>query len=151
MLRDITLGQFFPGNTVVHRLDPRIKLILTIVYITALLMASGFLAYGLMLAVLISCLTISKIKPKAALRGLRPILIIIIITIFLNLFLLRGETVIFQYRAIVITQEGLFTAIFMALRLMMLIVGTFMLTYTTTPIALTDGLEHMRNPLKKIK
>jgi len=151
MLKDITLGQYFPGNTVVHRLDPRIKLLLTLVYITSLFIAKGFLAYVLMLAVLLACLSLSKIKPKAALRGLRPVMIIILITVILNIFFSRGETVLIQYRSIVITQEGLFTAIFMAARLMMLIVGTFLLTYTTSPIALTDGLERMLNPLKKIR
>jgi len=151
MLRDITLGQFFPGNTVVHRLDPRTKLVLMIVYITALFMAKGFPAYALMLAVLVTCLTLSKIKPKAVFRGLRPVIIIIIITIFLNIFFIRGETILFEYRAVVITQEGIQTAVFMAARLMMLIISTFLLTYTTSPIDLTDGLERLLNPLKKIK
>ena len=151
MLRDITLGQFFPGNTVVHRLDPRSKLILTIVYITALFMAKGFYAYALMLLVLLTCQTLSRIKPKTVLRGLRPVFIIIIFTVILNVFFIRGETVLFEYRFIVITREGLLTAVFMAARLIMLIIGTFLLTYTTSPIALTDGLETMLSPLKKIK
>ena len=151
MLKDITLGQFFPGNTVVHKLDPRVKLVLTLVYITALFTAKGLLGYILMLIVLLTCLSLSKIKPKAVLRGLRPVLIIIAITVILNIFFIRGETVLFEYRFIVITREGLLTAIFMATRLMMLIVGTFLLTYTTSPIALTDGLEWILNPLKKIR
>jgi len=151
VLKDITLGQFFPGDTVVHKLDPRTKIILMIVYITALFMAKGFPAYVFMFAVLVTCLTLSKIKPKAVLRGLRPVFIIIIITVFLNIFFIRGETVLFQYRAIVITQEGILTAVFMASRLIMLIISTFLLTYTTSPIALTDGLEKMLGPLKKIR
>jgi len=151
MLKDITLGQFFPGNTIVHRLDPRTKLLLMVAYITALFMAKGFPAYAFMLVVLITCLTISKIKPKAVFRGLKPIFIIICITVILNIFFIRGETVLFQYRAIVITQEGLLTAVFMASRLMMLIISTFLLTYTTSPITLTDGLERMLSPLKKIR
>ena len=151
MLKDITLGQFFPGTTVVHRLDPRTKLILTIVYITALFMAKGVFGYILMLFVLITCLTISRIKPKTVLRGLRPIFFIIIITMILNIFFVRGETILFEFYFIIVTREGLFTAVFMASRLMMLIIGTFLLTYTTSPIALTDGLELLLNPLKKIK
>jgi len=151
MLKDITLGQFFPGNTIVHKLDPRTKLILMVVYITALFMAKGLLAYVFMFVVLISCLTLSKIKPRAVLRGLRPVFIIIIITVFLNIFFIKGETVLFQYHAIVITQEGILTAVFMATRLMMLIISTFLLTYTTSPIALTDGLETMLSPLKRIR
>ena len=135
----------------VHRLDPRIKLLLTIVYITALFIAHGVLAYTLMLAALLACLFLSKIKPKAALRGLRPVMIIILITVLLNVFLVRGETVLFEYRRIVITQEGIFTATSLAARFIMLIVGAFLLTYTTSPIALTDGIERMLSPLKKIK
>jgi len=151
MLKDITLGQFFPGDTVVHRLDPRTKLTLMVVYITALFMANGFPAYIFMLSVLILCLVISKIKPKAVLRGLRPVFIIILITMCLNIFFIKGETILLQYRFITITQEGVLMAVFMTSRLMMLIIGTFLLTYTTSPIALTDGLERLFSPLKKIK
>jgi len=151
LLKDITLGQFFPGDTVVHRLDPRTKLILMITYITGLFMAKGFPAYGFMLVLLITCLAISRIKPKAVLKGLKPIFIIICLTVVLNIFFIRGETILFQYKAIIITEEGVYTAVFMAMRLMMLIVGTFLLTYTTSPITLTDGLERMLSPLKKIK
>ena len=151
MLKDITLGQYFPGKTIVHRLDPRVKLVLTLFYITALFMARGLVPYALMLAVLLACLSLSKIKPKAALRGLRPVFVIIMITVILNIFFVRGETVLFEYRFIVITREGLLIAVFMAARLIMLIIGTFLLTYTTSPISLTDGLERMLNPLKKIR
>ena len=151
MLKDITLGQFFPGATIVHRLDPRTKLILTLVYITALLMAKGFIAYALMFTVLITCLSLSRIKPKTAVRGLKPVIIIILFTAVLNIFLTGGETVLFEYRFISITKEGLLNAFFMGTRFVMLIIGTFLLTYTTSPIALTDGLETMLNPLKKIK
>ncbi|MCL2366763.1 MAG: energy-coupling factor transporter transmembrane protein EcfT [Oscillospiraceae bacterium] len=151
MLKDITLGQFFPGTTIVHRLDPRIKLLLTLAYITALFLAQGVVAYALMFVVVLTCLTLSKIGPKAVFRGLKPIFIIILITVVLNIFFVHGETVLLEYRFIVITREGLYNAGFMASRLIMLIVGTFLLTYTTSPIALTDGLEQMLNPLKKIK
>ena len=151
MLRDVTLGQFFPGNTIVHRLDPRVKLLLTIVYITALFMAKGVFTYGLMLIVLLTCMALSKIKPKTAISGLRAIMIIMLFTMVLNVFFVRGDTVLFEYRRIVITLEGIFAAVFMVARIMMLIVGAFLLTYTTSPIALTDGVERMLNPLKKIK
>ncbi|MDR2569440.1 MAG: energy-coupling factor transporter transmembrane protein EcfT [Oscillospiraceae bacterium] len=151
MLKDITLGQYFPGDTVVHKLDPRAKLMLMVAYITALFIAKGFLAYAFMLTVLVICLIVSQIKPKAVLRGLRPVFIIIMITVTLNIFFIQGETIIFRYRAVTITQEGLLTAVFMASRFIMLIISTFMLTYTTSPITLTDGLERMLSPLKKIK
>ena len=151
MLKDITLGQFFPGDTISHRLDPRAKLIFMIAYIAALFMANGFAPYLFLLVILMSCTIISKIKPKAIFRGLRPVFIIISFTVFLNIFFNRGETVLFQYRAIIISQEGLLTAVFMAARFMMLIISTFLLTYTTSPITLTDGLERLLNPLKKIR
>jgi len=151
LLKDITLGQYFPGNTIVHRLDPRMKLLLTLLFITALFLASGIFAYALMLLVLLTCISLSKIKPKAVLRGLRPILFIILLTMVLNTFFVRGETVLVEFFGIAITLEGLLTAFFMASRLMMLIIGTFLLTYTTSPIALTDGLESILNPLKRIK
>jgi len=151
MLKDITLGQYFPGNTPVHRLDPRTKLILMVVYITALFIAGGLPAYLFMFTLLILSLTISKIKPRAVLRGLRPVFIIILVTVFLNIFFIRGETVVFQYRAIVISREGIQTSVFMAWRLVMLIISTFLLTYTTSPITLTDGLERMLGPLKKLR
>ena len=151
MLRDITLGQFFPGKTIAHRLDPRTKLALTVMYITALFMANGIFGYALVFAVLVTCLILSKIKPAAVLRGLRPILIIIMFTVVLNIFFVRGDTVLLEYGFIVITQEGVLTAAYMALRLIMLIVGTFLLTYTTSPIALTDGLEKIFSPLKRIR
>ena len=151
MLKDITLGQFFPGETIIHKLDPRTKLLFMITYITSLFMAKGFVTYAFLFFVLITCITISRIKPGAILRGLRPVFIIILITVFLNIFFIKGETVLFQYRALVITQEGIMTAVFMAARFMMLIISTFLLTYTTSPITLTDGLERMLGPLKKIK
>jgi len=151
MLKDITLGQFFPGNTIVHRLDPRFKLVLTIIYITALFLARGLFAYILMFIILMTCLALSKIALNAVFRGLKPVFFIITLTVLLNVFFIRGETVLFEWRFVVITREGLMTAAFMAARLMMLIVGTFLLTYTTSPIALTDGLEQMLSPLKKIR
>ena len=150
MLKNITLGQYFPGGTIVHRLDPRVKLILTLVYITALFIANGIPAYVLMLAVLITILSLSRLKIKVALRGIRPVIIVILFTVILNVFFTSG-TVIAEFWRISITQEGLYTAVFMGSRLIMLIIGAFLLTYTTSPIALTDGLESMLSPLKRIR
>ena len=118
MLKDITLGQFFPGDTVVHRLDPRTKLILVIVYIAALFTAVDWFSYGLMFVVTAACVGVSRIKLGTILKGLKPLIFIIILTV---------------------------------VRIMMLITGTFLLTYTTSPIALTDGLEILLGPLKKLK
>jgi energy-coupling factor transport system permease protein len=150
MLKDITLGQFFPGNTIVHRLDPRTKLILVIVYIVTLFTAKWFVTYGIVFAALAAIVAASKIKPKVILRSLKPLLFIIVLTGLLNLFYSQGEPLV-QIWILTITKEGIFNAAFMVLRIAMLIAGTFMLTYTTSPIALTDGLEKLLSPLKKIK
>ena len=150
MLKNITLGQYFPGKTIVHRLDPRTKLVLTFAYIVALFMAQGLWGYLLMFAVLVVCFSISKIKLKTVLRGLRPILLIVIITAVLNIFFAQGDP-IFEFWFISVTREGLISAAFMSSRLIMLITGSFLLTYTTSPIALTDGLELMLSPLKKLR
>ncbi len=148
MLKDITLGQYFPGDTVVHRLDARTKLLLVIVYIVALFNAEGWMSYALVIAVTALSMAIAKIKPKSALKGLKPLVIIIILTAVLNIFYTGGTPIIEGW---IITWEGIERAVMMSLRIILLIVGTFMLTYTTSPIALTDGLEIMLNPLKKIK
>ncbi len=150
MLKDITLGQFFPGDTVIHRLDPRTKLIMVIVYIVTLFSAEKFLTYGIVLAFLAAVIILSKIQLKTILKSLKPLLFIIVLTAVLNLFYTPGEELV-SFWIFTITKEGILSAVFMALRITMLIAGTFMLTYTTSPIALTDGLEQLLNPLKKIK
>ena len=148
MLKDITLGQYFPGDTVVHRLDPRTKLLLVIVYIVGLFNSAGWASYAFVIIVTALSMAISKIKPKSALKGLKPLVIIIILTAVLNIFYTDGTPIVEGW---IITWEGIERAVMMSLRIILLIVGTFMLTYTTSPIALTDGLEIMMGPLKKIK
>ncbi len=150
MLKDITLGQFFPGDTVIHRLDPRTKLIMVIVYIVTLFSAERFITYGIVLAFLAAVIALSKIQLKTILKSLKPLLFIIVLTAVLNLFYTPGKELV-SFWIFTITEEGILSAVFMALRITMLIAGTFMLTYTTSPIALTDGLEQLLNPLKKIK
>lgn len=151
MLKDITLGQYFPGNTVVHRLDPRTKLLLVIIYMVALFTAKWFVSYGLVLIFLLTAAWISRVRPSAMLKGLKPLLIIILLTGFLNIFYTTGGTLLVEWKFIHIYSKGLETAFFMIARIVMLIAGTFLLTYTTSPIALTDGLELLLSPLKKIK
>ena len=151
MLKDITLGQYFPGNSPVHRLDPRTKLIGLIVYIVVLFTAGNWLSYGLVFAFLAGLIALSKIPVKAFVRGLKPLLFILVFTGILNLFFTSGEQVLFSFWRITVTLEGLQRAIFMMLRILMLISGTFLLTYTTSPISLTDGLESLLNPLKKLR
>ena len=151
MIKDITLGQFFPGDTVVHRLDPRTKLVMLVVYIVALFVASGPVSYCLMLIFLLTSIGISKIPGKSFVRGMKPLVFILIFTGLLNLFFTQGETVLVSFWVITITLEGVIRSVYMVARILMLIAGTFLLTYTTSPIALTDGLESLLNPLKKIK
>ena len=151
MLKDITLGQFFPGTSIIHRLDPRTKLIALIVYIIALFSAGSWVSYGVTLVFLATCIAISRIPLKSFIRGMKPLVLILIFTGILNLFFTAGETVLVQVWRITITLEGLTRAIFMMGRILMLISGTFLLTYTTPPISLTDGLESLMSPLKKLR
>lgn len=150
MLKDITLGQFFPGNSPIHRLDPRTKLIMVVVYIVALFTAKSWISYGLMLAFLLIVIRISRIPPKAIIRGMKPLVVILMFTGILNLFYSEGGRELVKLGSLVITTSGVERAIFMVGRILMLISGTFLLTYTTSPIALTDGLESLMNPLKKL-
>lgn len=149
-LKDITLGQYFPGNSPIHRLDPRAKLVALILYIVALFLAEWFITYAIMLAVLIVVVAVSTVKPKALLRGMKPILILLIFTAVLNMFYTPGRALV-SFWIFTITYEGIIHAFFMVVRIMMLISCTFLLTYTTSPLALTDGLEGLLSPLKKIK
>ena len=149
-LKDITLGQYFPGNSPVHRLDPRTKIIAVVLYIVALFLCKSFVSYGIMLALLAISIKISKVPLKSIVGGLKPILFLAIFTAILNLFYTPGETVLVKVWVLTITLEGVLNAFFMVVRIMMLIAGTFLLTYTTSPILLTDGLESLLNPLKKI-
>ena len=150
MLKDITLGQYFPGNSLAHRLDPRTKILLTVLYIVALFCAKWFVSYALAAVLLIAGIMVSGVALRALVRGLKPILFIICFTAVLNLFYTPGEIWV-SFWIFKITKEGIFTAFFMILRITMLIMGTFLLTYTTSPIALTDGLETLLGPLKKIR
>ena len=149
MLKDITLGQYFPGDTVVHRLDPRTKLLMVIVYIVALFLAKWVISYAVMLAFLVTAVALSRIRPRALFKGLKPLLFIIIFTAIINVFYTKGDVLV-QFWIFKITREGLVNAGFLVLRIVMLVTGTFLLTYTTSPIALTDGLESLLSPLKAI-
>ena len=148
MLKDITLGQYFPGDTIVHRLDARTKLILVVLYIVALFQSNGWVSYIAVLLATAACMALSQIKPATIFKGLKPMLFIIVLTAALNIFYTQGTPIIPGW---IITWEGIEKAVMMSVRIILLIVGTFLLTYTTSPIALTDGLEILLNPLKKIK
>ena len=151
MLKDITLGQFFPGNSPVHTLDPRTKLIMLVVYIVALFSAVSWVSYALCLAFLVVSIAVSRIPVKSIFRGMKPLIMILVITGILNLFFTGGETVLVSFWVITITLEGVIRAALMVLRILMLITSTFLLTYTTSPISLTDGLESLMGPLKVIR
>ena len=150
MLKNVTLGQYYPGNSPVHRLDPRMKIFLTIAYIVGVFMVSNLPGYVLALAFLLGATKLSGIRIKYLMRGLKPLMFIIVFTFILNLFFAAGETVLIGLGPIRITYEGLRTAVFYSLRLMFLVMGTSLLTLTTSPIQLTDGIERILRPLQVI-
>ena len=148
-LKDITLGQYFPGTSLIHRFDPRAKILFTVLFIAAIFLCKNVVSYGLTLVVLLVLIAISRVRPKVFLKGMKPIIFIVICTALLNLFYTSG-TVLWSFGILKITEEGLWKAGFMVLRILMLIACTLLLTYTTSPIALTDGLERLLRPLKKV-
>ena len=149
MLKDITLGQYFPGNTPAHKLDPRTKILLVVLYIVALFSAKSLLTYGLLALALAACVKISRVGLKALVRGLKPVLFIILFTAVLNMFFTPGADLV-RIGFLRISDVGLRNAFRMVVRIMLLIMGTFLMTYTTSPIALTDGLERLLNWMKKL-
>ena len=149
MLRDITLGQYYPGESWVHRLDARVKIIATLVFIVALFIVDNFYGFLISLAALAIVIGVSKVPLRFILRGLKPVFIIIAFTFILNLFMVPGD-VLWSLGFLHITKQGLRTAVFLGIRLIFLIIGSSMLTLTTRPIQLTDGIEKLLGPLKKI-
>ncbi|MDK2801324.1 MAG: energy-coupling factor transport system permease protein [Clostridiales bacterium] len=149
MIKDITLGQYFPGESVIHRLDPRIKIILTLLYITALFMIKNFTGYIIFAAFTFEMIYISTVPVKYVFKGLKPLVFIIIFTAFINIFMTGGRP-LFSIGPLLATYEGLNMAILMTLRLLFLIIGTSLLTFTTSPISLTDGIEKLLNPFRRI-
>ena len=150
MLKDITLGQYFPGKSPIHRLDPRAKLLAMICYIVALFLGEWFATYALLLLVLAAVVKVSTVKPRALVRGLKPVVFILVFTAVLNIFYTPGEPLA-SFWIFTITKQGVLHAFFMVVRIIMLITCTFLLTYTTSPLALTDALESLLGPLKKIR
>ena len=151
MLRDITLGQYMPGKTIVHRLDPRNKIILTILYIAIIFCVSSPIWYVIPLAYVLLTTKLSGLKPKNLLKSIKPLRFLLLLTFLLNLFFSTGETVWLHWGVLKITKEGLLTAIHFGMRLVFLVAGTSLLTLTTSPIALSDGIEMLLKPLKVIR
>ncbi len=150
MLREITLGQYYQTDSIIHRLDPRVKLVTTICYIISLFIVDnlvGYLIAGLFLALVIK---LSKVPPRFIVRGMKSIIFLLIIAVVFNLFLTPGEA-IFTFWKLKITKEGIRLAVFMAIRLIFLIMGSSVMTLTTTPNNLTDGMEKLLGPLRKLK
>lgn len=150
MIRDITLGQYYPADSVLHKLDPRVKLVTTITFLVALFLINSWVGYVVATIFLVAMIRLSKVPFKFMVRGLKAIIMILMITVVFNLFLTPGERVLVQVWKLKITDTGLRTAIFMAIRLIYLIVGSSVMTLTTTPNDLTDGLERLLGPLKKL-
>ena len=150
MLRDITIGQYFPGHSFIHKMDPRMKLILTILYIVGVFIVANLPGYAIALAFLYIVVRVSGIKFSYLAKGVKPLRFIIIFTFILNLFFVQGETPIFTLGFFTLTKEALNNAIYFALRLIFLVMGTSVLTLTTSPVQLTDGLERIMHPLEKI-
>ena len=149
MLSDITLGQYFPGNSVIHRMDPRMKLILTIVYIVGVFLVGNLPGYAIALAFLYLIVRLSGIKFSYLVKGVKPLRFIILFTFILNLFFVQGETPLVSLGFFTLTLEAVENAVFFALRLVFLVMGTSVLTLTTSPVRLTDGLERLLHPLQK--
>lgn len=150
-MKDVTFGQYYPANSFLHRLDPRLKIIFLIGYIVAIFVASNF--YGLLACavVLVAATLLSEVPPKKVLRSVKGILFILLFTAVLNIFFYQGTTIYFEWGVIKISKEGLIFAAFLAARLFLLVTFSSLLTFTTTPVALTDGIESLLYPLKLIR
>lgn len=150
MVRDMTIGQFYNTDSVIHRLDPRVKIIFTLVYVVTLFFPRNPFLYLAAFLVLAVYIRLSQVPLKFILKGLKALAMIILFTVVVNLFTVKGVTVVFQWRFIRITEAGLVSAVYLGLRLVFMIIGSSMMTYTTTPNALTDGLEKMLGWMKKL-
>ena len=151
MLRDITIGQYFPGNSIIHRLDPRFKIVLTFIYILMLFTGSNLVCLSVGAVYTVMALLLSKIPLKMFWKSVKPLLPFLIITAILNLFLVESGDVLFKWRFIQITEGGINISVFMVIRISLLIMGSSLLTYTTSPITLTDAIERLMSPLKVLK
>jgi len=151
MIKNIALGQYFPGDSIIHRLDPRIKMILIVAIIVAVFMAHMWIGYVVTFAFLLAVILLSRVSIKFVLRGRKPLWFIILLTFVLNTFFYSNGTVLASWWIFKVSQEGLFNAIRLAVRLVFLIMTTTMLTLTTSPIALTDAMERLLKPLKLIR
>ena len=151
MIRDITIGQYYPSASKLHALDPRVKIVCTLLYLISLFLFDNIGGYLAATVFLIFVIRISKVPFKFIIRGLRPVIMLLMITVLFNLFLTRTGKILVSFWIFQITDYGLKTAVLMAIRLIYLILGSSLMTFTTTPNALTDGIESLLRPLQKIK
>ena len=151
MLRDITIGQYFPGNSVIHRLDPRFKIVITIIFIVMLFTGKSMLCLAIGALYTLLAVVLSKIKPKMFWKSVKPLLPFLVLTAVINLLLISSGNVVWEWHFIKITDESLNISVFMIARIVLLIIGSSLLTYTTSPITLTDAIERLLSPLKKLK
>ena len=151
MIRDITIGQYYPSNSKLHRLDPRVKIVCTLLYLISLFLFNNIWGYLVATAFLAFVIRASKVPFKFIVRGLKPIIMLLMITVVFNLFLNNQGEILVEFWVLKITTVGLETAVFMAIRLIYLILGSSLMTFTTTPNALTDGIESLLKPLEKVK
>jgi len=150
MLKDISIGQFFPGSSVVHRMDPRLKIILTLAFIILLFVVKNAVSFGIIAVFLLAVTKAAQIPLKTAAKSIKPILPLVLFTAVLNMFFVVGEP-LWQWWILTISKEGVRLAVLMAVRIVFLIVGASLLTYTTSPIALTDAIERLFKPLNRIR
>ena len=151
MLKDITIGQYFPGNSFIHRLDPRFKIVITLIFIIMLFTGGTFPCLAIGAVYTLMTVVISKIPVKMFAKSIKPLLPFLLITALLNLFLVGSGDVLWKWKFIKITEDGLSISLFMIIRIVLLIIGSSLLTYTTSPITLTDAIERLLSPLKKLK
>lgn len=151
MIRDITIGQYYPAKSVLHRLDPRVKLVSTLLYLISLFLFKSIPGYIVATVFLVAVIRLSKVPFSYIVKGLKPIVMLLMITVLFNLFLTRDGEVLFHAWIFTITEGGLRTAVYMAIRLIYLIIGSSLMTFTTTPNELTDGIEKLLHPLNKIR
>lgn len=151
MIKDITIGQYFPGNSVIHRLDSRVKLLLDILYLVILFTAQSYTGILIAMLFMVICYILARIKLIMILKSIKPILPLMIVTGLLNMLFIKGEEPLFQWWIISVYPEGIRMALFMLMRVVALIVGMTLLTYTTSPIMLTDAIERLLSPLKKVR
>ena len=151
MIRDITIGQYYPSGSKLHSLDPRVKIVCTLLYLISLFLFDNIWGYLVATVFLVFVIRISKVPFKFIVRGLRPVIMLLMITVLFNLFLTRTGNILVTFWVFQITDYGLKTALLMAIRLIYLILGSSLMTFTTTPNALTDGIESLLGPFQKIK